>query len=98
MGGKREFGSRFFFVIICFASTMHLAPRFCCFWRGPWFGWNPVKVAKLRNPRWSDGTCACCLVVAVQFGHVGAQVGGVLETVASLNKDMKESDIRARCT
>jgi len=37
--------------------------------------------------------CACCLVVEVQFGHAGAQVGGDLETAASKNKDMKESGI-----
>ena len=84
IGGKRELGSRFFFlVIICFASTMHLAPRFCCFGRGPWFGWNPWKVAKLRNPRWCVGTCACCFCCGGSICHADAQVGGDLETAAS---------------
>ena len=70
---------------------MHLAPIFSCFGRGRAHGWNQWKVAKLRNPRWFVGTCACCLVVEVQFGHAVAQVGGDLETVAAINKDMKES-------
>ena len=37
------------------------------FWRGPWPGWNPGKVAKLLNPRWCVGTCGCCFVVEVQL-------------------------------
>jgi len=78
--GQRELESRYFLLITCFATTMHSASRFCCYWRGPWFGWNPWKVAKLRNPRWCVGTCARCLVVEVQFGHAGAQVGGDLES------------------
>jgi len=54
---------------------------------------NPWKVAKIRNMRWCVGTCACCLVVEVQFGHAGAQARGDLETTAAKNKDMEESGI-----
>ena len=57
IGGKRELGSPYFLLITCFATTMHLAPRFCCFGRGRWHGWNPWKVATLRNPRWCVGMC-----------------------------------------
>ena len=51
IGGKRELGSRFFFlVIICFASTMHLAPRFCCFWRGSVVRIEAVESGKITKP------------------------------------------------
>ena len=99
IGGKRELGSRFFF----FGDHMFrfhdaLGAKILLFLARSVVRMEPgEKVAKLLNPRWCVGTCACCLVVEVQFGHAGAQVGGVLETAASKNKDMKESGIRARC-
>jgi len=93
IGGQRQLESFYFLLIVCIATTMHLAPIFSCCRRGRAYGWNQWKVAKLRNLRWFVGTCACCLVVEVQFGHAVAQVGGDLETAAAINKDMKESGI-----
>ena len=98
IGGKRELGSRFFCDPM-FRLHDALGAKILLFLARSVVRMEPgEKVAKLLNPRWCVGTCACCLVVEVQFGHAGAQDGGVLETAASKNKDMKESGIRARCT
>ena len=70
-----------------------LGAKILLFWARSGARMEPMESGKLRNPPWCVGTCACCLVVEVQFGHAVAQVGGDLETAAAKNKDMKESGI-----